>query len=134
MLSHKTSSAILAVSDIDQARAFFGATLGLSAVEDGSDVVVYRTGPTHLVVYRSDEAGTNRANAVVFDAAGEIEAIVADLALKGVTFERYEMDGVAYRDGIHYADGLKMVWFKDPDGNILHINEMPRTNAEAEAG
>lgn len=54
MLSHKTSSAILAVSDIARARAFYGTTLGLSAVEDGDDVVVYRTGPTRLVVYRSD--------------------------------------------------------------------------------
>ncbi|MEF2553283.1 VOC family protein [Aurantimonas sp. A2-1-M11] len=133
MLSHKPSSAILAVSDIDRARAFYGATLGLSAVEDSGDVVVYRTGPTHLVIYRSEEAGTNRANAVVFDAAGEMEAIVADLAQKGVAFERYEMEGATYRDGIHYADGMKMVWFKDPDGNILHINEMPGTNAEAEA-
>ncbi|NDV88966.1 VOC family protein [Aurantimonas aggregata] len=134
MLSHKTSSAILAVSDIDRARAFYGATLGLSAVEDGGDVVVYRTGPTHLVVYRSEEAGTNRANAVVFDAASDIEAIVADMAQKGVAFERYEMDGTIYRDGIHHADGMKMVWFKDPDGNILHINDMPGANAEAESG
>jgi catechol 2,3-dioxygenase-like lactoylglutathione lyase family enzyme len=133
MLSHKTSSAILAVSDMDRARTFYGATLGLSAVEDGGDVVVYRTGPTHLVVYRSDEAGTNRANAVVFDAAGEIEAVVAALAQKGVAFERYEMEGATYRNGIHYADGMKMVWFKDPDGNILHINEMPEANAAAEA-
>ncbi|WP_343033960.1 hypothetical protein [Aurantimonas aggregata] len=70
---------------------------------------------------------------MVFDAAGEIEAIVAALVQKGVAFERYEMEGATYRDGIHYSDGMKMVWFKDPDGNILHINEMPGTNAEAEA-
>lgn len=125
MLSHKISSAILAVSDMDRAHAFYGGTLGLSVVDDGSDVAVYRTGSTHLVVYRSEEAGTNRANAVVFDAAGEIEAIVADLSGKGVSFEHYEMAGATYRDGIHHAGNMKMVWFKDPDGNILHINDMP---------
>jgi catechol 2,3-dioxygenase-like lactoylglutathione lyase family enzyme len=135
MLSHKTSSAILAVSDVDRARAFYGGTLSLSAVEDGGDFTVYRTGETHIVVYRSEEAGTNRANAVVFDAAGEIESIVADLAGKGVAFERYEMAGTTYRDGIHEAGGMKMAWFKDPDGNILHINEMPAPDAKGgEAG
>jgi hypothetical protein len=48
--------------------------------------------------------------------------IAADLRAKGVGFERYEMDGVTYKDGIHDANGFKMVWFKDPDGNILHLN------------
>lgn len=126
MLSDKTSSAIIAISDMSRARAFYGELLGLVAVEDDDDVTVYATGDTHLVVYRSDEAGSNRANAVVFDAAGDIEAIVAALAAKGVTFEHYAMDGIEYRDGIHYSGGMKMVWFKDPDGNIIHINDMPK--------
>jgi hypothetical protein len=25
---------------------------------------------------------------------------------------------------IHVAGAMKMVWFKDPDGNILHLNNM----------
>ncbi|RIY01331.1 VOC family protein [Aureimonas flava] len=133
MLADKTSSAIVAVADMERARAFYGTSLGLPCVEQGDEVCVYATGPTHLVVYRSREAGTNRANAAVFDAAGEIEAIVADLAAKGVAFEHYEMDGVTYRDGIHWAGDAKMVWFKDPDGNILHINDMPRPVGHAEA-
>jgi len=23
---------------------------------------------------------------------------------------------------VHVAEGFKAVWFKDPDGNILHVN------------
>ncbi len=126
MLSDKTSSAIIAVSDLPRARTFYGEVLGLTPVEEDDEVTVYATGSTHLVVYRSEEAGTNRANAVVFDAAGDIEAIVAALAGRGVTFEHYEMAGVEYRNGIHHAGSMKMVWFKDPDGNIIHINDMPK--------
>ena len=125
MLKDRRSSAIVAVSDLGRARDFYRGTLGLDLVEDGDEVLVFATGSTHLVVYRSDEAGTNRANAVVWDAAGEIDAIVADLRAKGVSFERYDFDGTEYRDGIHYAGDMRMVWFKDPDGNILHINQMP---------
>ncbi len=125
MLKDRNSSAIVAVSDIARARRFYADTLGLEPVEEDMDgVTVFRTGATQLIVYRSDTAGTNRANAVVWDAGGEIDAIVADLAAKGVVFEHYPDIG-AFRDGIHHADGMKLVWFKDPDGNVLHINQMP---------
>ena len=125
MLADKTSSAIVAVSDIARARRFYQETLGLLLDEDGEEVLVFRTGATHLVVYRYEHAGTNRANAVVWDAGDEIEAIARGLAARGVTFERYEMEGAEYRDGVHHAGGMKMVWFKDPDGNVLHMNRMP---------
>ena len=122
-LKDKISSAIVAVSDIERARTFYSETLGLDLEEDGMDgVLVYKTGGTHLVVYPSDFAGTNKANAVAFDCGADIEAIVADLRDKGMSFEHYPDMGVDYKDGIHSAGDFKMVWFKDPDGNILHLN------------
>jgi catechol 2,3-dioxygenase-like lactoylglutathione lyase family enzyme len=122
-LSGKISSAIVAVKDIDRSKQFYSDTLELELVEDGIEgVLIYKTGSTHLVVYPSEFAGTNKANAVVWDCGDDVEAIAADLRAKGVQFERYEMDGVTYKDGVHDAGGFKMVWFKDPDGNILHLN------------
>jgi catechol 2,3-dioxygenase-like lactoylglutathione lyase family enzyme len=122
-LGQKPSSAIVAVSDIERARAFYSETLGLERIEDGMEgVLVYKTGSTHLVVYPSEFAGSNRANAVVWDCGKEIDTIAAELAGKGVQFEHYDMESVSYRDGVHDAGGFKMVWFKDPDGNILHLN------------
>ncbi|WP_082766478.1 VOC family protein [Paramesorhizobium deserti] len=123
VLKKKASSAIIAVSDIERARRFYSDTLGLELNEKGMEgVLVYKTGATHLVVYPSEFAGTNKANAVVWDCGADIDAIAADLRAKGVKFEHYEMNGVTYKDGVHDADGFKMVWFKDPDGNILHLN------------
>jgi len=119
----KASSAIVAVSDIDRARRFYSDTLGLELVQDGMEgVLVYKTGATHLVVYPSEFAGTNKANAVVWDCGADLDAITAGLRAKGVKFERYDMEGVTFENGIHDADGFKMVWLKDPDGNILHLN------------
>ncbi|WP_099865890.1 VOC family protein [Pararhizobium haloflavum] len=122
-LNDKSSSAIVAVSDISRSRQFYSDVLGLELSEDGMEgVLVYRTGATHLVVYPSQFAGTNKANAVVWDCGNDLDAIAAKLRDKGVAFQRYEMEGVSYRDGIHNAGGFKMVWFKDPDGNLLHLN------------
>ena len=126
MLKDKSSRAIVPVSDIDRARDFYENTLGLDLVEDEMNgVLVFKTGDTSLVVYRSAEAGTNRANAVVWDAGEDIEAIVSDLKTKGVAFEHYpESEGFRRHDDIHISGSMKMVWFKDPDGNILHLNKM----------
>ena len=42
---------------------------------------------------------------------------------RGVTFERYDdLPGLRREDDVHVAEGFKGAWFKDPDGNILHIN------------
>lgn len=126
MLKDKSSSAMVAVSDIARARKFYQDVLGLDLQDDSmGEVLVFRTGDTSLVVYRSDVAGTNKANAVVWDVGEEIEDIAADLKGKGVRFEHYtEGGGMRLEGDIHVAGPMKMVWFKDPDGNILHLNNM----------
>lgn len=123
MLKDKASAAIVAVSDIARATAFYRDVLGLDITDDSmGEVVVFRTGDTSLVVYRSEFAGTNKANAAVWGVGDEIDSIVAHLAAKGVTFEHYE--DMELQGDIHVAGPMKMVWFKDPDGNILHLNNM----------
>ncbi|WP_324748773.1 VOC family protein [Sphingomonas sp. LY54] len=125
MLKDHDSSAILAVADLARARAFYGETLGLELDEEGTEegVLVYRTGATRLVVYRSDHAGTNRANAVVWGVGEELDEIVAALEAKGVTFEHYPDIG-RLEGNIHAAGDARLAWLKDPDGNILHLNSL----------
>ena len=125
MLKNHDSSAIVAVADLERARRFYGDVLGLELSDRGTEegVLVYRTGATQLVVYQSDYAGTNRANAVVWGVGDDMDKIVAALEAKGATFEHYP--DIGRLDGnVHMAEGAKLVWLKDPDGNILHINSM----------
>lgn len=123
MLKDKSSSAIVAVRDIERARDFYKDVLGLDLVGDSmGEVLMFKTGATSLVVYRSEYAGTNKANAVVWGVDDEIDAITARLKEKGVTFEHY--DGMKREGDIHVSGKMRMVWFKDPDGNVLHLNNM----------
>ena len=126
MLNTKTSKAIIAVSDPDRARDFYQNVLGLELIGDGmGGVMAFRTGESELIVYPSRFAGTNQANAVVWSVGDDMDAIVTDLKAKGVVFEHYPDDEWMQRDGdIHVAGDAKLVWFKDPDGNILHLNSM----------
>ena len=128
MLKDRNSSAIVAVADIDRARTFYRDILGLTLEQDGegdmSGVLGFRTGDTWLSVYRSDYAGTNRANAVTWNMKGDLKETVRALLDKGVVFENYgDMDGMTFADGVYSAGAVKLAWFKDPDGNILHLIE-----------
>lgn len=125
MLRDRNSSAIVAVSDIARARAFYEDALGLTLEQggEGEDVLGFRTGDTHLTVYRSDFAGTNKANAVSWEMNGDLVETVNDLKSKGVVFEHYPDMGMTLNGDIHEAGSMKLVWFKDPDGNILHLIE-----------
>lgn len=126
MLKDRNSSAIVAVSDIKRARVFYRDILGLTLLEDheDADVLEFRTGETHLIVYKSQYAGTNKGNAIAWLMRGDLVESVRDLQSKGVVFHQYpELQGLDYEDGIYSSGSLKLAFFKDPDGNILHMTE-----------
>ena len=125
MLKDRSSSAIVAVSDLDRARAFYEDILGLTRDPGGGEegVLGFRTGDTRFTVYKSDYAGTNKANAVTWDMKGDLVETVQALKSKGVAFEHYPDMGMTLNGDVHEAGEMKLVWFKDPDGNILHLIE-----------
>lgn len=123
MLGTRNAVANLAVRDLDRARDFYIGTLGLKQVDnEGDELVVLKSGDTLLNVYRSDYAGTNEATAVTWEVE-DIEAEVAELKRKGVAFEHYDMPGLTLAGDVHVGEGMKIAWFRDPDGNILNLVE-----------
>ncbi|RWA77504.1 VOC family protein [Mesorhizobium sp.] len=122
MLENSNATANLAVKDLEKAKAFYEGTLGLSQVDDiDGELIVYKSGDTLINVYRSQFAGTNKATAATWAVGDQIEPIVKSLRSKGVTFEHYNMPGLALEGDIHVGSGMKVAWFKDPDGNILNL-------------
>jgi catechol-2,3-dioxygenase len=123
MLENKDANATIAVKDLDIAAKFYEGTLGLkpTAVQN-AEVRVYQSGHSKLVVYRSQYAGSNKANAVTWGVGTDLDAIVQSLKSKGVVFEHYDLPGLTRKGDVHFAGEFKAAWFKDPDGNILHIN------------
>ena len=122
MLGNKDAVANLAVKDLRAARKFYEGTLGLKPVsEEGDELVVYESGRSTLNVYRSKEAGTNKATAVTWAVGDDVDRVVRDLKAKGVRFEHYDMPEMRREGDIHIGGDMKVAWFKDPDGNILNI-------------
>jgi catechol 2,3-dioxygenase-like lactoylglutathione lyase family enzyme len=122
MLEDKDAVANLAVKDVTVARKFYEEALGLQPLESmGEEMVAYRSGATRLNVYRSEYAGTNKATAVTWAVGGDVERLVRELKKKGVAFEHYDLPGMTRKGDVHAGAGMKVAWFKDPDGNILNI-------------
>ena len=122
MLGKTNATANIAVKDLAVARKFYEGTLGLVPVETvGEEVVVYKSGDTLINVYRSQYAGTNKATAVTWAVGDEIGEIVKALKGKGIVFEHYDMPDTKLEGDIHVGYGMKVAWFKDPDGNILNV-------------
>ena len=122
MLSDNEAIAIVAVKDLKTAAEFYEGKLGLKeASREGEDLIGYRRGNSVLNVYRSEYAGTNKANAVTWAVGDDVDGVVRALKAKGVVFEHYDMPGMKLEGDVHIGGDMKVAWFKDPDGNILNI-------------
>ncbi|MEO6049429.1 MAG: VOC family protein [Candidatus Kapaibacterium sp.] len=122
MLEKRDAHANLAVKNLDVARKFYEETLGLTPVgQEGEELVAYKSGNSTFNVYRSEYAGTNKATAVTWAVGDDIEQVVRELKEKGVMFEHYDMPPMKLEGDIHVTGGMKVAWFKDPDGNILNV-------------
>ena len=122
MLGDKDAAANIAVKNLEIAKKFYEDTLGLTQVAaEGQEVIVLKSGNSTVNVYRSQYAGTNKSTTVTWVVGEDIESVVQQLKAKGITFEHYDMPGVTREGDVHIAGDMKVVWFKDPDGNILNI-------------
>jgi catechol 2,3-dioxygenase-like lactoylglutathione lyase family enzyme len=122
MLGNKDASANIAVKNLEKSKRFYEDILGLTQIDaEGQEAIVYKSGNSTVIVYRSQYAGTNQATVMTWVVGEDIEEVVQQLKAKGVRFEHYDMPGVTREDDIHVAGDMKVAWFKDPDGNILNI-------------
>jgi catechol 2,3-dioxygenase-like lactoylglutathione lyase family enzyme len=125
MLSDKDAMATIAVKDLAAAQKFYEGKLGFKKVgPDDGEALTYKSGKSTLVVYRSEFAGTNKATSATFGVGGDFDAIVKTLKGAGIAFEHYDMPGGKREGDVHRFGDFKAAWFKDPDGNIIHINNM----------
>ncbi len=122
MLGDKDAQATVAVKDLKVARPFYEGTLGLKALPgEEPSVQGFQAGQSVVLVYESDFAGTNEATVLTWSLGEDFDAAVAALKAKGVVFERYDLPGMTHDGDVHVAGEMRVVWFKDPDGNVLSL-------------
>jgi catechol 2,3-dioxygenase-like lactoylglutathione lyase family enzyme len=122
MLKDSKAFSGFSVDDIEQAKRFYGDTLGVT-VEDGDMglLELHLGGGLVVLVYPSPMHTPGSATLLNFPVA-DIEQAVRGLTERGVVFERYEgMDSGQDEHGIFRGSGPLIAWFKDPAGNTLSV-------------
>ena len=122
MLGSTPVIGFLATTDSARARAFYQEVLGLRVVEEHAFALVLDAAGTMLRVQKVDALTPQPFTALGWK-VDDLAATITALAGRGVAFVRYpffEQDAL----GVWTApDGVKVAWFKDPDGNLLSLSQ-----------
>jgi catechol 2,3-dioxygenase-like lactoylglutathione lyase family enzyme len=113
----------VAVKDLAASKDFYQNKLGLELTDDHDFGATFKSGNTQLFVYPTPKAGTAQSTCAHWRVK-DLKKITDDLTAKGIEFEHYDYDGAQYDGPIHILGGMKAAWFKDPDGNVLGLNEV----------
>ena len=124
MLGNESLMAFIATADAERSRRFYADVLGLRLIADEEHALVFDAHGTMLRVQKVHRLHPAQHTALGWHVT-DIARSVAALRDKGVVLTRYpffEQDEA----GIWTApDGTKVAWFKDPDGNVLSLAEVP---------
>ena len=121
MLQKSPMYAYIPAKDLARARKFYEEKVGLKATQEINGGVAYEfAGGTAAFLYPTSNAGTSRASQAFWQVE-DIEAEIAELKKRGVTFEEYDVPGMKTVNSIATGGGARAAWFKDSEGNIMAI-------------
>ncbi len=124
MLASSKAFSGFAVDDLDQARRFYGETLGLDLEvldEENGLLTLHLAGGRDSLVYLSPGM-TPPSYTILNFPVDDIDRAVDELGSRGVGFEQYGNDQMPQDEkGVMREGGPLIAWFKDPAGNTLSV-------------
>lgn len=127
MLTSAKLYTVLSTTDLERARKFYGETLGLKpyTMEGAPEGhVLFQTDGGDMIQLYLRPAPPKAENTVACFHVKDLEAEVAELKGKGITFEEYDYPTLKTVNGIATINRFKSAWFKDPDGNIISVTQV----------
>jgi len=122
MYTHAFSG--FSVDDTERARDFYTRVLDLEVTDAGMQgiITLHLPGGSEVIVYPKGEAHTPASFTVLNLVVPDIDAGVAELARRGVAFERYEgTETETDTTGVFRRGGPPIAWFTDPAGNVFSL-------------
>jgi catechol 2,3-dioxygenase-like lactoylglutathione lyase family enzyme len=116
----------VAVSDLDRSRTFFAEQLGLTVLDEAPFAIRFGAGQGSQVSIRRGQP--NVGQTVAHFEVADLDAVIAELTSRGITFEEYETPKTV--NFIAQIGPARGAWFKDPDGNVFGLREGPIPRAK----
>jgi len=123
MLKESKAFSGFSVNDIQNAKDFYGRTLGLQVSESHGLLTLQLAGGNKVLIYPKVNHAPATFTVLNFPVEN-VDESVDELAKRGVRFEIYdESDIKTDEKGIMRGNGPTIAWFKDPAGNVLSVIE-----------
>ena len=124
MLDKSRAFSSFSVKDLQQAKRFYGDTLGLKVSEESEAgyplLSLHLEGGGVVLIYPKPTHAAATFTVLNFPVA-DVEKTVDELARKGVKFEQYSGDIKTDAKGISRTGDHAIAWFRDPAGNVLSV-------------
>jgi catechol 2,3-dioxygenase-like lactoylglutathione lyase family enzyme len=124
-------SARLPAQDLDRARRFYAAKLGLEPAETRPGGLRYQCRSGSFSLFESVGRSSGEYTQLAWQ-VDDLDAVVADLRQRGVVFEDVDVSGLRTVNGIaevtgNYPSagggGERAAWFRDSEGNLLGLGQ-----------
>jgi catechol 2,3-dioxygenase-like lactoylglutathione lyase family enzyme len=122
MLGTAKLAGFIGTTNAGAARDFYENKLGLTFVSDEQYALLFDANGTRLRVQKVAAVPEIQYTALGWNVT-DMDATVAALKANGVTFEHYPWMPDPDSDVMIFDGGAKVAWFKDPDGNILSLDQ-----------
>ncbi len=123
-MDFKTTKAFssFSVKDLDEAKRFYGQTLGLEVSESDEGLILQTKGGIDVFIYPKPDH-TPATFTVLNFVVDDVDRAVDELTKMGIRFQIYEKGELKTDDRGVFQGKPKIAWFKDPAGNFLSILE-----------
>src|SRR5919206_4735645 len=102
MLSDARPATRLPAQDLERARRFYSEKLGLEPADERPGGLLYRFGSGEFALFASSGGASGTFTQMAFE-VDDLDAVVAELRRRGVTFEEVDVPGLRTVDGIAHA-------------------------------
>jgi catechol 2,3-dioxygenase-like lactoylglutathione lyase family enzyme len=124
MLGDHSTHTTIPVKDLSRAREWYEEKLGVKPVRELPGGLMYEGAQgSRFLLYPSPNAGQAPQTVMGFGTS-DIDTDVRELKSHGVVFEEYDSPDLKTIGGISTREP-RAAWFKDCDGNILGIIQLP---------
>lgn len=110
------------VKDLDEAKRFYGQTLGLEVSESDEGLILQTKGGIDVFIYPKPDH-TPATFTVLNFIVDDVDIAVNELTKTGINFQIYDKGELKTDDRGVFQGKPKIAWFKDPAGNFLSILE-----------
>jgi catechol 2,3-dioxygenase-like lactoylglutathione lyase family enzyme len=110
------------VRDLNEAKRFYGQTLGLEVSESDEGLILQTKGGIDVFIYPKPDH-TPATFTVLNFVVDDVDRAVDELTKMGVRFQIYDKGELKTDDKGIFQGKPKIAWFKDPAGNFLSILE-----------